>query len=127
VVPHDQADGLNLHLNTPLLWTRQPFKEHQMLKKNYTSTGQKCRVTFKYPNPEQADSAVLAGDFNDWSLSATPMKQLKDGSFSVTVSLPAHCSYQFRYVLDGNIWLNEPEADGYVTNEFGEDNSVIRV
>ncbi len=98
-----------------------------MLKKSYTKTRQKCRVTFKYPNPEQADSAVLAAEFNDWSLTATPMKRLKDGSFSVSVFLPANQSFQFRYVLDGNIWLNDPEADGCIANEFGEDNSVVTV
>ena len=98
-----------------------------MLKKNYTKTQKKCRVTFKYSNPEQAESAVLAGEFNDWSLTATPMKQLKNGSFSVTISLEAGCSYRFRYVLDGNIWLNDPEADSYAANEYGEDNSVVTV
>ncbi len=98
-----------------------------MLKKNYTKTKQKCRVTFKYPNPEQADSAVLAGEFNNWSLTKTPMKKLKNGTFSVTVSLTAGHSYRFRYVLDGNIWLNDPEADSYAANDFGEDNSVVVV
>ncbi len=96
-----------------------------MLKKSYTKTGQKCRVTFKYPNPEQAKSAVLAADFNGWSLHQHPMKRLKDGSFSLSVYLQANRSYQFRYVLDGNIWLNEPEADSYTANEFGENNSVV--
>ena len=98
-----------------------------MLKKNYTKTGKSCRVTFKYPNEEQADSAVLAGDFNDWSLEKTPMKKLKDGSFSVTVSLKSGATYRFRYVLDGNIWVNDLEADSYEDNEFGEANSVITV
>lgn len=98
-----------------------------MLKKNYTKTGRTCRVTFKYPNGEQAESAVLAGEFNDWSLTATPMKKLKDGSFSVTVSLKAGASYRFRYVLDGNVWVNDPEADGYLPNEFGEENSLVTV
>ena len=98
-----------------------------MLKKNYTRTGQKCRVTFKYPNPEQADSAVLAGDFNDWSLTGYPMKRLKDGSFSQTITLPANQSYQFRYVLDGNIWVNDPDADESVANEYGEENSVVQI
>ena len=98
-----------------------------MLKKNYTKTGKKCRVTFKYPNPEQAESAVLAGEFNDWSLEATPMKKLKDGTFSVTVSLDAGRPYRFRYVLDGNIWVNDPGADSYAANEYGEDNSVVAV
>jgi len=98
-----------------------------MLKKNYTKTGQKCRVTFKYPNPEQADSAVLAGDFNDWSLTGHPMRRLKDGSFSQTITLPANQSYQFRYVLDGNIWVNDPDADESVANEYGEENSVVQI
>ena len=98
-----------------------------MLKKNYTKTGKKCRVTFKYANPEEAESAVLAGEFNDWSLEKTPMKKLKDGTFSVTVSLETGRSYRFRYVLDGNIWVNDPEADSYAANEYGEDNSVVAV
>ncbi|MCI5141690.1 MAG: glycoside hydrolase [Candidatus Electrothrix sp. ATG1] len=96
-----------------------------MLIKNYTKTKKKCRVTFKYPNQEHAGSARLAGNFNRWSTTNTPMKKLKDGSFSVTISLEADCSYTFRYVLDENIWVNDPEADEYVANEHGETNSVI--
>lgn len=96
-----------------------------MLKKSYSKTGTVCRVTFKYENEEQSRSAVLAGEFNDWSLTATPMKLLKDGSFSATLSLPANQSYRFRYVLDGNVWVNDTDADGYAPNEYGEANSVL--
>ena len=96
-----------------------------MLKKSYSKTGTVCRVTFKSENEEQGQSAVLAGEFNDWSLTATPMKRLKDGSFSVSLSLPAGQNYRFRYVLDGNVWVNDTEADGYAPNEYGEANSVL--
>ncbi|NCC49140.1 MAG: glycoside hydrolase [Clostridia bacterium] len=96
-----------------------------MLKKSYSKTGAACRVTFKYENEEQAANAVLAGEFNDWSLHETPMKKLKDGSFSVTLSLPAGHNYRFRYVLDGNVWVNDSQADGYAPNEYGEANSVL--
>ena len=96
-----------------------------MLSKHYTKTKKKCRVTFKYPNHEQAGSAVLAGEFNGWSITDTPMNKLKDGSFSVTVSLEADCSYNFRYVLDGTLWVNDLEADEYAANEHGESNSVV--
>ncbi len=96
-----------------------------MLLKNYSKTGKICRVTFKYENPENAENAVLAGDFNNWSLDATTMKKLKDNSFSVTVSLEAGCSYCFRYVLNGNKWVNEHQADRYLPNELGENNSVV--
>jgi 1,4-alpha-glucan branching enzyme len=98
-----------------------------MLKKSYSKTGAVCRVTFKYANEEQAESAVLAGEFNGWSLQQTPMKKLKDNSFSATLSLPAGQTYRFRYVLDGGVWVNDPEADGYAPNEFGEANSVLTV
>lgn len=98
-----------------------------MLKKNYTKTGRSCRVTFKYPNEEQAKTAALAGDFNQWSTEATPMKKLKDGSFSVTITLPAGQSYGYRYVLNNTTWVNDPAADRYVANEFGEENSVVEL
>lgn len=96
-----------------------------MLIKHYTKTGKKCRVTFKYPNQEHAGSGAVAGAFNGWSTTETPMKKLKDGSFSITVSLKAGYSYTFRYVLDNNIWVNDPEADEYVQNEYGESNSLL--
>ncbi|MCI5165319.1 MAG: glycoside hydrolase [Candidatus Electrothrix sp. GM3_4] len=96
-----------------------------MLLKNYTKTKKKCRVTFKCPNQEHADSAMLAGEFNGWSTTETPMKKLKDGSFSITISLEACYSYSFRYVLNDNIWINDPEADEHVANEHGESNSVL--
>ena len=98
-----------------------------MLKKSYSKTGTACRVTFKYENEEQAGTAALAGEFNGWSLLETPMKKLKDNSFSVSLSLPAGQSYRFRYVLDGGVWVNDTEADSYAPNEYGEANSVLTI
>ncbi len=103
------------------------IKENGMLKKSYSKTGKVCRVTFKYVNGEGAGTAALAGDFNEWSTDSTPMKKLKDNSFSVTLSLDAGSSYAFRYVLDGERWVNEDEADSYNANEYGETNSIITV
>lgn len=98
-----------------------------MLKKNYSKNGRSCRVTFKYPNEENGDTAVLVGDFNDWNLEAHPMKCLKDGSFSITISMEANRSYRFRYVLDDSSWHNDYEADSYIVNEYGGDDSVVTV
>ncbi|MBU1057998.1 MAG: isoamylase early set domain-containing protein [Proteobacteria bacterium] len=98
-----------------------------MLKKNYLKKGQTCRVTFKYGNEENAKTAVLVGDFNDWNMEACPMKRLKEGSFSVTVPLTVGQSYRFRYVLDGHTWVNEYEADSYIGNTFGGDDSLVSV
>jgi 1,4-alpha-glucan branching enzyme len=98
-----------------------------MLKKNYTKTGKLCRVTFKLPAGDNAKMAALCGDFNDWDVKACPMECLKDGCFSTTVSLPAGRSYRFRYLLDGSRWENDWEADAYVSNQHGSDDSVVKV
>jgi len=98
-----------------------------MLKKNYTKSGDVCRVTFKLPPEVEAETAMLCGDFNDWDPQAQPMKRLKDGSFSATVSLPTGRSYRFRYLLDGARWENAWEADEYQRNEHGTDDSIIRL
>lgn len=98
-----------------------------MLIKNYSKSGKICRVTFKCKNPDSAKSTIVVGEFNDWSFQKNPMRKLKDGSFSVTLSLQAGNSYQFRYVLDGNTWVNDEAADSYVPNQYGEENSVITV
>jgi 1,4-alpha-glucan branching enzyme len=98
-----------------------------MLKKNYSKTGSVCRVTFKLPAEVNAETAALCGEFNEWDTAAEPMKKLKDGSFSVTVSLDADQSYRFRYWLDDERWENDWEADAYEANEFGSEDSVVNV
>ena len=98
-----------------------------MLKKNYSKTGQICRVTFKLPAAVEAEMVSLCGEFNEWDPEADPMHKLKDGSFSTTISLEANNSYRFRYFLDGERWENDWQADLYVPNEFGSEDSVITV
>jgi len=98
-----------------------------MLKKNYTKTGQFCRVTFKIPPQVHANKVMLCGDFNDWDKRAAIMKQLKDGSFSITLSLPANNAYRFKYYLGTHGWENDWDADGYVKNDFGSDDSLLKV
>ena len=98
-----------------------------MLKKNYSKTGRYCRVTFKIPAEVQAETVFLCGDFNEWGAEVNPMKRLKNGAFSTTVSVPAGKSYRFRYLLDGNRWENDWEADAYVANAYGSEDSVLEV
>lgn len=98
-----------------------------MLKKHYSKTGKVCRVTFKLPAEVQAVTAVLCGDFNNWDIEDSPMKRLKDGGFSKTISLPAGQSYRFRYLLDYSRWENDWEADAYVPNVHGSEDSLLQV
>ena len=98
-----------------------------MLKKNYSKTGGVCRATFKLPAEVEAEQVILLGDFNEWDTTATPMKRLKDGSFSKTLSLESDQTYRFRYLLDGERWENDWAADDYRPNIYGTEDSVIRI
>ena len=98
-----------------------------MLKKQYLKSTDICKVTF-YTAPElEAEKVALVGDFNEWSESATPMTQLKDGRFKATISLPKDGRFEFRYLINGSEWHNDWEADQYAPNPFSEENSVVKV
>jgi hypothetical protein len=86
-----------------------------------------CRVTFRLPREAAAFAGIvnLVGDFNQWNREASPMKKLRDGSFSVTVSLPKGKAYHFRYLIDGFRWENDWCADAYVRNPYAGDDSVV--
>ena len=98
-----------------------------MLKKNFVKSGDACRVTFKLPADVKAETVHLCGDFNNWNPTSHPMKQLKDGSFSVTISLDAGQSYRFRYLLDSERWENDWDADAYVANQYGTEDSLLNL
>ena len=97
------------------------------MKKTYAKTGRSCKVTFEIENAGDAEQVSLLGDFNEWNASEHLMKRRKDGSFSVTVSLKPGSEYRYRFLADGEKWLNDPEADNYVPNSFGTEDSVVTV
>lgn len=98
-----------------------------MLKKSYSKTKRSCRVTFEMPQQATAKNVALCGEFNNWDPSANPMKQRKDGRFSTTVSMTAGRSYRFKYLVDNQRWENDWAADSYVANEFGSEDSLLRI
>ena len=55
------------------------------------------------------------------------MSKKKDGSFTCDVNLPRNSYHEFKYLVNDNTWLNEPEADGENQNVFGGSNSVINI
>ncbi len=101
------------------------------VKKSYHKEKPVCKVTFTIPKEiaKKHKKAFIVGDFNNWNTMATAMnKQKKDGSFSITLELEKNNEYQFRYLLDGETWLNEMDADKQVPTYFQDaENSVLLV
>ena len=99
------------------------------LTKQYLKKRTVCKVTFTVPKKlaGNASNVHLVGAFNDWDRSATPMKRLKNGSFAATLQLRPDAEYEFRFLLDGLTWENDPQADKQATNAYGSENSVVVV
>ena len=101
------------------------------LAKQYLKTHTVCKVTFTVPKKLAALAHIvhLVGDFNDWKKNITPMKRRKDGSRTATLFLrpESEYEYEYRFLLDGLTWENDPQADRYVRNIYGSENSVVVV
>ncbi len=99
------------------------------LQKKYIKSGSVCKVTFSLSKEAAGDakSVNLVGDFNNWDTDASPMKALKSGIRKVAVNLESGKEYKFKYVIDGDKWENDWDADKYVPNEHGSEDSVVIV
>ena len=95
-----------------------------MIIKSFAKDGTSCRVTFRLT--AAAQSAALLGDFNLWSPAAHPLERAEDGSLGVTVALEPG-DYRFRYLVDGERWINDDGADGLVPNLFGTADSLVAI
>jgi len=100
-----------------------------MLKKQFSKSKPTCKVTFSLPKEAVAKgkSVELVGEWNDWNeKKAVKMKAVK-GDYTATVELETGRNYEFRYLVGKSKWENDWEADGYVPNPFGFDNSVLSI
>lgn len=83
------------------------------------------QIEFRMP-ADHLDShhVQLAGEFNGWSKTATPMRR-SGAHFVATVSLVPGRTYRYKFLVDGERWENDWSADAYVPNEYGGDDSLI--
>jgi len=98
-----------------------------MITKKFLKAKPVCKVTFKLQAEEvgEAESVYVLGDFNNWQQTEA-MKQLKDGSFNITIDVESGRDYQFRYLINEERFINDSNADSYVVSPYGDsENSVI--
>ncbi|MDP6561524.1 MAG: isoamylase early set domain-containing protein [Candidatus Peribacteraceae bacterium] len=83
----------------------------------------KKSVTFSLFAPE-ATSVSVAGSFNGWQIDKHPMKQKKDGNWTKKTSLPIG-RHEYQFVINGEIWESDKNAEKYCPNDHGGMNAVI--
>lgn len=80
------------------------------------------RASFELMAPE-AQSVLLAGDFNSWDTNVHPLKRSSNGLWKINLKLSPG-RYEYRFLVDGQ-WQNDPSCESYESNPFGSDNCVI--
>jgi 1,4-alpha-glucan branching enzyme len=98
------------------------IRKKEVLK--MTDKNHKKRITFQFYAPE-AGEIYLSGSFNGWDPTVRSLKQQKDGKWKTTVTLEPGV-YEYRFIVDGN-WQNDPQCEERRGNDFGDENSVLRV
>jgi neopullulanase len=85
-----------------------------------------CASRFRYTPPGPVSSVALAGEFNQFSATATPMTGPDaQGAYSVSLSL-APGAYGYKLVVDGSDWRFDPSTP-YTRYVGGVENSLREV
>jgi len=89
-----------------------------------TKKAKRAWVTFSLNPDLTVDSIELLGEWNDWK--PEPMKQKKNGEYSITKIIKTSDNYQFGYRLNGQIWEVESEC-ALVSSPFNSQNSILKL
>jgi len=81
------------------------------------------RLVLLHPN---AGSVSVAGDFNGWDPTRTPLQRGEGGLWTVTLPLKPG-RYHYMYVVDGRHWVTDPLASEVGLDGFGAQNAVLDV
>ncbi len=98
------------------------------LIKQHLKTKPVCKVTFTLSEQSvdpEAKEVKVVGEFNDWNWRQGVTMKKKNGEYQAAIKLERGREYQFRYLVDNEVWVNDWYADRYVATPFGEENSVV--
>lgn len=100
------------------------------LHKEYLTEKKRYKVTFalEVDSLPKGSDVKLVGDFNNWSLDKAPTLKIFNGQYKVYYELQAGQPYEYRYMVDNNVWHNDPQADGYKPSPYPNvDNCVVNL
>jgi len=82
------------------------------------------RLVFVF-HDDNAQSVAVAGDFNEWSDVATPLKRNDSGLWFAELSAPRAGRFAYKFIVDGARWLEDPNNGMKAPDHFGGFNSVL--
>lgn len=79
------------------------------------------RLLFVF-HDDAADSVAVAGNFNGWT--AAPLTR-KDGLWSTDVTAPPRGRLEYKFIINGQRWIEDPSHGMKAPDNFGGLNSVL--
>jgi len=73
-----------------------------------------------------ASQVAVAGSFNGWNATATPLRRIDKNTWAADIPLGAG-RYVYQFVIDGHRWVPDPQAPRDPGDDFGATNSVVTV
>ena len=84
-------------------------------------------LIFLFHNDE-AHSVALVADFNGWDHAQTPFKKETNGLWRAEVSpVPKPGRYRYKFVVNGDRWIDDPNNGYKEPDEFGGLNSIFNI
>lgn len=87
-----------------------------------TKKEDKAWVTFSFSGAKNINSIDILGEWNEWK--KEPMKQKKNGEFSITKILRTGESFEFGYKVNGEAWHKDDSLPS-VASPFGSENALL--
>lgn len=103
----------------------QSQKKHSLVSHTNTSSESTITVKINFYAPE-AKKVAIAGDFNKWRTNESILKKQVNGVWTIEIPLNPG-TYNYMFVVDGKVWMTDPNAESYQDDGFGFKNSVLKV
>ncbi|MGH7600433.1 MAG: S8 family serine peptidase, partial [bacterium] len=76
---------------------------------------------------DHAEYVALAGDFNNWNTNHTRFVKTPHGIWRAEIDSPPPGRYHYKFVIDGDRWMDDPSNGLKAPDNYGGFNSVLNV
>lgn len=83
-------------------------------------------VRFTY-HDDGAATVNLVGDFNDWDQTNIPLQRSEAGTWHASVKVEPGVEYRYKFIVDGDRWIEDPTHGMKQEDGFGGFNSILRI
>ncbi|MCL5236369.1 MAG: isoamylase early set domain-containing protein [Nitrospirae bacterium] len=81
------------------------------------------KINFYAPG---AKTVSVAGNFNKWKVNENALRKQDNGVWTIEIPLKPGI-YNYMFVVDGKVWMTDPNAESYRDDGFGYRNAVLKV